>query len=83
MDTPDRIKPWRFRRAALYGLILQVLGIVSSGDWPRVKAFLISGYFEPTVAAIAELSATPLLFVIIASIRNLLVRLAERRAHRT
>jgi hypothetical protein len=84
VETSQPAKKWSLRHAAFFGLVWQVIGTVASGDWPRIKGYLTSGNFEPTLMAVIELAATPFLFVIIAGIRNLLVRRAAiRRARRT
>jgi len=63
---------WRYSRAALFGFALSILATLVNGRWPQLKAYLLSGEPMAAWAAIVELAAAPLIFMLIAAVRNLI-----------
>lgn len=62
---------WSLWKAALVGLGVQVLATVAGSDHGReVLVYLLCGQVEPMIVAITQLSVAPIIFVIVALIRN-------------
>ena len=66
-------RKWRLHRAAFYGLIWQVLASLPSGRWQTIAAYLKSGNLEMVSVALIELCVMPVVFVLVAAIRNRIV----------
>jgi hypothetical protein len=70
-------RKWSLVRSGLYGLIVQLVAIWLSDwywgthDWERITFYLESGVPGPTVVAASALFPGPVVFVLLAWLRNL------------
>src|SRR5215469_12387032 len=73
-------RKWSVIRSGLYGLVVQLLAIWLSDwywgthDWERITFFLQSGVLRASLVALSSLLPGPVVFILIAGLRNLLAR---------
>lgn len=78
------IRKWSLVRSCLYGLIIQLVAIWLSDwywgthEWERITFYLESGVLEPIVVAVSSLLPGPVVFVLIAWLRNFVARRSAR-----
>lgn len=76
-------RKWRLQYAAIVGFFVQLSATaLSDSAWREVTTYLASRNTEMIISAIAELSATSLIFVAIAWIRNLHVARRFKKENR-
>lgn len=79
------MRKWSPIRSAVYGLNFQLVAIWISDwywgthNWVWISFYLESGVFEPTLVALAALLPGPVVFFLIAALRNLAVRRTAKK----
>jgi hypothetical protein len=70
---------WRLWRASCWGLAIQVPFTAAAGGWEAFQPLLSNPLDPHFAAALGRLDTMPLIFTLVAAIRNALVALIRRR----